>query len=89
MTNLGTAAIHRSVAGDRAVVAIVPDETTRAGCLHATSILPRGPEREIVRERKRSYELNGRESAALSIARTSDSISTQRRSENRQVMTRS
>lgn len=27
--------------------------------------LPRGPEREIVRERKRSYELNGRESAAL------------------------
>lgn len=28
--------------------------------------LPRGPEREIVRERKRSCELNGRESAALS-----------------------
>ena len=27
--------------------------------------LPRGPEREIVRERKRSYELNGRETAAL------------------------
>ena len=27
--------------------------------------LPRGPEREIVRERKRSYELNGRESDAL------------------------
>jgi hypothetical protein len=27
--------------------------------------LPRGPDREIVRERKRSYELNGRESAAL------------------------
>ena len=27
--------------------------------------LPRGPEREIVRERKRSYELNGREAEAL------------------------
>jgi hypothetical protein len=27
--------------------------------------LPRGPEREIVRERKRSYELNDRESDAL------------------------
>jgi hypothetical protein len=27
--------------------------------------LPRGPEREIVRERNRSYELNGQESAAL------------------------
>jgi hypothetical protein len=27
--------------------------------------LPRGPEREIVRERKRSYELNGREGDAL------------------------
>lgn len=27
--------------------------------------LPRGPEREIVRERKRSYELNGQESDAL------------------------
>jgi hypothetical protein len=27
--------------------------------------LPRGPEREIVRERKRAYELNGRESSAL------------------------
>jgi hypothetical protein len=27
--------------------------------------MPRGPEREIVRERKRSYELNGRESATL------------------------
>ena len=27
--------------------------------------LPRGPERELVRERKRSYELNGRESEAL------------------------
>lgn len=27
--------------------------------------LPRGPERELVRERKRSYELNGRESVAL------------------------
>jgi hypothetical protein len=27
--------------------------------------LPRGPEREIVRERKRSYDLNGPESAAL------------------------
>jgi hypothetical protein len=27
--------------------------------------LPRGPEREIVRERKRSYELNGREAEVL------------------------
>jgi len=27
--------------------------------------LPRGPEREIVRSRKRSYELNGREGDAL------------------------
>ena len=27
--------------------------------------LPRGPEREIVRERKRSYEVNGREGEAL------------------------
>ena len=27
--------------------------------------LPRGPERELVRERKRSYELNGREGEAL------------------------
>jgi hypothetical protein len=27
--------------------------------------MPRGPEREIVRERQRSYQLNGRESAAL------------------------
>ena len=27
--------------------------------------LPRGPERELVRERRRSYELNGRESEAL------------------------
>lgn len=27
--------------------------------------MPRGPESEIVRERQRSYQLNGRESAAL------------------------
>ena len=32
--------------------------------------LPRGPEREIVRERKRSYDLNGRESAALATIAT-------------------
>jgi len=69
MKNLGTAAIRRSAAGDRAVVAIVQaDETTTVGCSRHVD-LPRGPEREIVRERKRSYELNGRESVAL--ARTS------------------
>ena len=31
--------------------------------------LPRGPEREIVRERKRSYELNGREAEVLELSR--------------------
>ena len=37
-----------------------------AGGVYARHMdLPRGPEREIVRERKRSYELNGREAEAL------------------------
>ena len=37
-----------------------------AGGVYARHVdLPRGPEREIVRERKRSYELNGREVEAL------------------------
>jgi hypothetical protein len=37
-----------------------------AGGVYARHVdLPRGPEREIVRERKRSYELNGREAEAL------------------------
>jgi hypothetical protein len=36
------------------------------GCVYARHVdLPRGPEREIVRERKRSYELNGREGDTL------------------------
>jgi hypothetical protein len=36
------------------------------GAVYARHVdLPRGPEREIVRERKRSYELNGREAEAL------------------------
>lgn len=63
MTNLGTAAIRRSAAGDRAVVASGRDDEGGVFARHVD--LPRGPEREIVRERKRSYELNGRESAAL------------------------
>ena len=36
-----------------------------AGVFACQVDMPRGPEREIVRERKRSYELNGQESAAL------------------------
>jgi hypothetical protein len=37
-----------------------------AGSVYARHVhLPRGPEREIVRERKRSYELNGREAEAF------------------------
>jgi DNA-binding MarR family transcriptional regulator len=36
------------------------------GGVHARHVdLPRGPEREVVRERKQSYELNGREAEAL------------------------
>jgi hypothetical protein len=41
------------------------DRDTDGGVFTRHLDLPRGPEREIVRERKRSYEVNGREGEAL------------------------
>jgi hypothetical protein len=66
MTNLGSAgdSQERSCGsrggGDRA-----SGRDDEGGVFARHVDLPRGPEREIVRERKRSYELNGREGEAL------------------------
>ena len=38
--------------------------------------LPRGPDRELVRDRKRSYELNGRESEGLATIASFNSSNT-------------
>jgi hypothetical protein len=60
-TSIATVAIPRPVTGDHAtVVNARAGETTNRGVYARHVDLPRGREREIVRERKRSYELNGR-----------------------------